>query len=112
MIYPPQPPAPLILNWIDRHRDPRSFALHIVGIPATLLGALLTPIYILLMSPRLFAVALASFVGGFLLQFLGHAIDHTEPGEIRFLRKWVARRRAARLARASASLPTREVEPA
>ncbi len=112
MIYPPQPPETLILDWIDRHRDPRSFALHIVGIPATIFAVLLTPVYILLLSPTLFAIAMASFVGGFLLQFLGHAIDHTEPGEIRFLRTWVARRRTARLARASAALPAREVEPA
>ncbi len=46
------------------------------------------PIYVLLMSFTLFLVALALFVGGFLLQFLGHALDGTEPGEIKALRRW------------------------
>lgn len=110
MIYPPQPPAPLVLNWIERHRDPRSFALHILGIPWTILGVLLMPIYVLLMSFTLFLVALALFVGGFFLQFLGHALDRTEPGEIKALRRWWARRKAARLARAPIHSAQPEVE--
>ena len=99
MIYPPQPPAPLVNNWIERHRDPRSFVLHIFGIPGTILGVLLMPIYVMLMSPTLFVFALVMFVGGFGLQFLGHALDGSEPGEIRALRRWLAGRRQARLER-------------
>ena len=110
MIYPPQPPAPLVLNWIERHRDPRSFALHILGIPGTILGVLLVPIYVLLLSIPVFLLSATLFVGGFLLQFLGHAIDGTEPGEIKALRKWIRKRREARLARAAAQAPRAEVE--
>jgi uncharacterized membrane protein YGL010W len=94
MIYTPQPAAPLVVDWIERHRDRRSFALHVVGIPGTILGVLLLPIYVLLMSFTLFLVALGLFVGGFLLQFLGHALDGTQPGEIMALRAWWARRKA------------------
>jgi uncharacterized membrane protein YGL010W len=110
MIYPPQPPAPLVLNWIERHRDPKSFVLHLFGIPGTILGVLLMPIYVLLVSFTLFLFALALFVGGFLLQFLGHALDGTEPGEIKALRKWWAKRKAARSEHAPLLSPQPEVE--
>ncbi len=99
MIYPPQSPSPLVKNWVERHRDPRSFALHLLGIPCTILGVLLMPIYVLLMSFSLFLIALVLFLGGFGLQFLGHGLDGSEPGEIKALRLWVERRRAARLQR-------------
>ncbi|WP_435005425.1 Mpo1-like protein [Tundrisphaera lichenicola] len=96
MLYPPQSPSPLVNDWIERHRDPRSFVLHLFGIPGTILGVLLMPIYLLLLSIPVFAFALVLFLGGFGLQFLGHALDGTEPGEIRGLRMWWARRREAR----------------
>jgi uncharacterized membrane protein YGL010W len=99
MIFTPQPPSPLVNNWVERHRDPRSFALHLIGIPCTILGVLLMPIYLFLLSLSLFAVALFLFVGGFLIQFLGHGLDGSEPGEIKALRLWLARRRDARVER-------------
>ena len=99
MIYPPQPPARLVQDWIERHRDPLSFALHLVGIPGTILGVLLVPIYLLQLSIPLFLFALVAFVGGFGLQFLGHAIDRSEPGEIRAIRLWWSGRRATRAGR-------------
>lgn len=95
MIPSPQPPSPIVNDWIERHRDPRSFLLHLVGIPATILGALLMPVYIVLFSGWVFLLALALFFGGFALQFVGHALDGTEPGELRALRRAVARRRSS-----------------
>jgi uncharacterized membrane protein YGL010W len=99
MIFTPQPPSPLVNNWIERHRDARSFVLHLFGIPCTILGVLLMPIYILLLSFTLFLFALTLFVGGFLIQFLGHGLDGTEPGEIKGIRIWMAKRRQTRLER-------------
>jgi uncharacterized membrane protein YGL010W len=87
MICPPVPPMRLIEGWMVRHRDPASFALHMVGIPPTILGVLLIPVYALLVSIPIFLLALTLFVGGYLVQFLGHALDGTEPGEIMFLRR-------------------------
>ena len=110
MIFPPQSPSPLVNNWIERHRDPRSFLLHLVGIPCTILGVLLMPVYVLLMSFSLFLIALLLFVGGFLIQFLGHALDGSEPGEIKGLRIWWGRRREARLARARIQVGMPDVE--
>lgn len=98
MLNSPQSPSPIVDDWIERHRNPPSFALHLVGIPLTIIGTLLLPVYLLMWSRTTFLFALALFLGGFGLQFLGHAIDGTEPGEIRGLRTWWGRRRAAKLA--------------
>ncbi len=92
MICPPTPPEPLVVDWIERHRHPASFALHMVGIPATVLGAVFVPIYVVLVSVPIFLFAVALFGGGYLLQFLGHAIDGSEPGEVGALRRALARR--------------------
>lgn len=86
MIGPPMPPMPLIQDWLDRHRDPMSFVLHMFGIPPTILGVLLIPIYVMLISVPIFLLALGLFVGGYLIQFLGHLLDASEPGEIIYLR--------------------------
>ncbi len=87
MICPPQPPDPVVVNWIERHQHAGSFALHMIGIPATVLGVVLIPIYVMLLSVPVFLLSALLFIGGFLLQFLGHALDGTEPGEITFLKR-------------------------
>lgn len=87
MICPPLPPSPLVQNWLDRHRNPVSFALHMVGIPPTLLGVLLIPVYVFCLSIPIFLFALVLFVGGYLVQFLGHAIEGTDPGEVIYFKR-------------------------
>jgi uncharacterized membrane protein YGL010W len=91
MICPPLPPHPFVRDWLERHRAPASFWLHMLGIPATILGGLLLPVFVVLLSPAIFLFALAIFVGGYLIQFLGHAIEGSEPGEVTLLRKKLAR---------------------
>lgn len=102
MLITPQPPAPMVEDWLARHRDPRSFVLHLFGIPGTILGVLLIPVYLTLLSVPVFLFALSCFVGGYALQFLGHILDGTEPGEIRGLRAWW-RGREARSSRTTAA---------
>jgi hypothetical protein len=58
-----------------------------IGIPPTILGVLMIPIYLMLRSVPLFLLALAFFVGGYLVQFLGHALEGTDPGEIIMLKR-------------------------
>jgi uncharacterized membrane protein YGL010W len=87
MICPPLPPDPLVQGWLARHREPTSFVLHMLGIPPTIVGVLLIPVYITLISVPIFLLALVLFVGGYLLQFLGHAIEGTDPGEIIFFKR-------------------------
>ena len=93
MICPPQPRDPMIEDWIERHRHPVSFALHMVGIPSTILGGLIVPIGVATWSGGVFVAAVALFVGGYLVQFLGHALDGSEPGEVTFFRRKLASRR-------------------
>ena len=89
MIDPPIPPHPLVQHWLERHPNPASFILHLIGIPPTILGVLFVPIYICLLSIPIFLVALALFVGGYVLQFAGHVLEGTDPGEIiYFKRSW------------------------
>ena len=87
MVYSPQPPNLLVRHWIERHRNPISFILHIIGIPPTILGVLLFSIYVGLFSLPVFIVALVLFLGGYLLQFAGHALEGTNPGEIIYFKR-------------------------
>jgi hypothetical protein len=89
MIDPPLPPHPLVQRWLERHPNPISFILHIIGIPPTIMGFLFIPIYLCLLSVPIFLLALSLFVGGYILQFAGHLLEGTDPGEIiYFKRKW------------------------
>ena len=88
MIYPPQPPNRLVGHWIERHRNRTSFILHIIGIPPTILGVLL-----LLDLRRLCSrgrsscspLALCSWEAT--LQFAGHGLEGTDPGEIIYFKR-------------------------
>lgn len=92
MICPPLPKAPLVEDWLKRHADRVSFALHVVGIPPTLVGVMLMPVYIGMRSLPVFLVALVAFLGGYSLQFAGHWADGTESGEMRWIkRQWRVR---------------------
>src|SRR4051794_25703039 len=60
MICPPLTPSRLVLNWLERHRNPVSFGLHIIGIPPTLIGVMLIPVYVYCLSVPIFLFALAN----------------------------------------------------
>ncbi len=87
MIEPTLPPDPLVQHWLERHPHPTSFVLHMIGIPPTILGVLFVPIYLTLLSLPIFLLALALFIGGYLLQFLGHFLEGTDPGEVIYFKR-------------------------
>ena len=87
MIEPSLPPHPLVEHWLQRHRSPTSFILHMIGIPPTILGVLFVSIYLTLLSLPIFLLALALFVGGYALQFAGHFLEGTDPGEIIYFKR-------------------------
>jgi hypothetical protein len=87
MIDTPMAPDPLVQHWLKRHRSPISFIMHMIGIPPTILGVLFVSIYLTLLSIPIFLVALALFVGGYALQFAGHLIEGTDPGEIIYFKR-------------------------
>jgi hypothetical protein len=74
-------------NWRKRHLNPVSFWLHMVGIPACFVVA---PILLIL---QMWWWALGFFVGGYILQFIGHAIEHNQSGEEMLLRRIFGRQR-------------------
>jgi uncharacterized membrane protein YGL010W len=92
MLCPPHPPAPIVVKWLERHRDPRSLVLHLIGIPPTIMGVLLAPVFIALLSLPIFVLGISLFVAGYALQFLGHVADGTEPGEWKLVRKWLRKK--------------------
>ncbi len=87
MLCPPHAPAPVVEDWLQRHKHSVCFLLHMIGIPPTIVGVLLGPVYLALASMPIFLFSLGLFVGGYAIQFLGHAIEGTEPGEITALRR-------------------------
>lgn len=87
MLCPPQPPDPFVVNWLERHRGGVSFTLHMIGIPPTIVGVLLVPVYVALFSLPIFLLAAALFFGGYAIQFLGHALEGSDPGEIILLKR-------------------------
>jgi len=70
-----------IQNWRKRHRNPTSFWLHMIGIPACFVA---TPVLLIL---RQWWLALGLFVGGYILQFVGHLVEGNRSGEEILFRK-------------------------
>jgi hypothetical protein len=61
-------------NWRRRHQHSFNFAIHLVGIPLTLIGLIS-----LLFAPWYWGVGL--FVLGYLLQYVGHLVEGNDVGE-------------------------------
>ncbi len=64
-----------VANWSERHRHPFNFAIHLLGIPMTLVGIIL-----LFFLPWYWGVGL--FVLGYLLQYVGHLVEGNDVGEL------------------------------
>lgn len=96
MLCLPQERSPIIENWIERHNRPVSFILHMIGIPLSIVGVLMLPMAVPTLSLRILGSSLALFVLGYAFQFLGHALEGSEPGEIMALRRWLTRSRVSR----------------
>lgn len=81
-----------IQNWLDRHKNPTSFWLHMIGIPACFVAApILLVLYIQGHATGL--AALGMFVGGYALQFIGHLIEGNRSGEEQLVRRLLGRLR-------------------
>jgi hypothetical protein len=63
-------------NWLLRHQDRRSFAIHLVGIPLALLVA---PLLLILGE---WQWAISAFGGGYFLQWIGHRMEGNHVGEL------------------------------
>jgi uncharacterized membrane protein YGL010W len=68
-------------NWRSRHLNRTSFAIHMAGIPMCFVVA---PILAVL---TLWWWAAGMFVGGYILQFVGHGIEGNRSGEEMLVRR-------------------------
>jgi len=75
-----------IANWRKRHRNPTNFYLHVVGIPACFIAAPAMLVF------REWWLALALFVCGYALQFVGHFIEGNRSGEEMLLQRILGRK--------------------
>lgn len=68
-------------NYIARHRNRTNQLFHLVGLPLTF-GA---PVYFLI--GKNYWAAFGCFVGGYALQFIGHAFEGNDAGEMILIKK-------------------------
>jgi len=66
-------------SWAVRHQHPANYALHVVGIPMAVVGATF-----LIFQQWGWGAFL--FLLGYALQFLGHAIEGNEVGEVTLIK--------------------------
>jgi hypothetical protein len=64
-------------NWLERHQHPFNFWVHMAGIPLALGGIVL---FFVLPWPQWYWAA-AAFIGGYGLQWIGHAVEGNDLGE-------------------------------
>jgi hypothetical protein len=68
-------------NYIERHQHPASQVLHLVGVPLTFIVSTIW------LVQGYGWWALGAFVGGYVLQFAGHAIEGNDAGEVVLVKK-------------------------
>lgn len=78
-------------NWLVRHKDKRSLILHAAGIPLTIVAIPALIVASLRESNWLYLPAAAAFVIGYALQFVGHAIEGNDAGEMILIKKLLGR---------------------
>ncbi len=64
-------------NWRQRHQHPFNFAIHLVGVPLTVVGIVL--LFVWPWSEWYWGVGL--FLLGYVLQFIGHTVEGNDLGE-------------------------------
>ncbi|MEX0700670.1 MAG: DUF962 domain-containing protein [Planctomycetales bacterium] len=74
-----------VVNYIARHQHRANQLLHLVGVPLTFVVS----VVFLVRGEWLWAAA--CFVGGYALQFLGHAIEGNDAGEVVLVKRWLGR---------------------
>ncbi len=71
-----------VRNYLPRHRNRTNQALHLIGVPLTFIG---TPACLIAGTTWYWPVL--CFVGGYVLQFAGHAVEGNDAGEAVFVKK-------------------------
>lgn len=74
-----------LANYVQRHRHRGNQLLHLVGVPLTFV------VSTVFLVQHEWMWAAASFVGGYILQFVGHAIEGNDAGEVVLFKKLTGR---------------------
>jgi uncharacterized membrane protein YGL010W len=74
-----------VKNYIERHQVLGNQVLHLAGVPLTFI------VSIVLLARGEPTYAAGAFVGGYVLQFLGHAIEGNDAGELILVKKLLGR---------------------
>ena len=72
-------------NYIQRHQNPVNQVFHLVGVPLTFV------VSVLLLVQREWLWAAVAFVGGYVLQFIGHAFEGNDAGEVVLVKKMLGK---------------------
>ena len=67
--------ANFLKNYIERHQHPVNQVLHVIGVPLTFV------VSVICLAWHQGWWALGAFAGGYVLQFVGHAIEGNDAGE-------------------------------
>src|SRR5688572_27265558 len=76
-----------LANWLERHQNPVSFWLHMVGIPLTIAAVALAGIQLAAWRWDLWWRPAALLFIGYFLQWLGHVIEGNDMGEVILVKK-------------------------
>jgi uncharacterized membrane protein YGL010W len=79
-----RPMSEWIAQYSESHQHPTNRLLHTLGIPMIAVSIILAVVGALLL-PQLVIVAAALFVAGWILQFVGHAVEGKPP---EFFKDW------------------------
>ena len=80
-----------LANWLERHQTRVSFALHIIGIPLTILCIPLAIWQLVEDQWDLWWRPVALLVGGYFLQYLGHLYEGNDMGEVILIKRWLGK---------------------
>lgn len=72
-------------NYIQRHRNRANQILHIAGVPLTFV------VSVVFLVEQNWVAAAGCFVGGYVLQFVGHSIEGNDAGELILVKKMLGK---------------------
>ena len=74
-----------VKNYIARHQNRTNQILHLIGVPLTFV------VSVVFLVQQNWWAALGCFVGGYALQFIGHAIEGNDAGEVVLIKKMLGK---------------------
>ena len=70
-----------LTNYVARHQNGLNQILHLIGVPLTFV------VSVVFLVRENWLVAAGCFIAGYLLQFIGHAIEGNDAGEVVLIKK-------------------------